>query len=766
MLLNRIYLRNFRVYEDELDLDIPPGLVGIYGPNGAGKSTLLEAIVFALWGRARTAKNQIRSSGVGGDCVAEVSFEHEGHLFIVRRTLSGINATIRAEAHADGLVMATGVRETGRYIHSVLGMDDVAFRASVFAEQKQLAAFSTQSPAERRRLVLQLLGITPLDAARDAARRDARATTEQHRRLRELLADLDVLAVAADDAEARAAAAETTAETEEATVEVHRSRAEEAAATVAVVETGKQAYDALVAEGRSARADMERASGAVKQLATEADELEAAAARLVDAERRSKALEPAETRFAALSAVLDATRAVDALVVAAEPPPPDQTTYDGVVEAAAAARDALASVKGRTQAAAADVERARQQAERSAALSNEADCPLCGQALGAAFESVQAHRATELAEATARLGALSAEQDLCQEAATTTAAALGAATADRQRAETVRAAWEQTSARRTDALSVLERARATVSAGVDLPHDAGALDAQREEAVAARKAARAATIEAERLRGRLERRQVVAAGLITARAEVDQATGRVEELLRRVKELDFDPARLAAARATYDEAAARTAAADRVARQARLAATQERTRAEGEARRLADATEQHATLATLQTDARHLSRLGDLLAEFRNTVVASVGPRLALQAAELFGELTDHDYDELRVDPETYELQISDGGRVFGLDRFSGSEVDLANLALRVAISEHVRFQSGGSVGLLVLDEVFGPLDQERKTRMLEALERLKGRFRQVLVVTHDNEIKDQLPNAIEVVKLPGRRATARLVGT
>jgi DNA repair exonuclease SbcCD ATPase subunit len=48
---------------------------------------------------------------------------------------------------------------------------------------------------------------------------------------------------------------------------------------------------------------------------------------------------------------------------------------------------------------------------------------------------------------------------------------------------------------------------------------------------------------------------------------------------------------------------------------------------------------------------------------------------------------------------------------------------------------------------------------------MLLALERLKARFRQVLVVTHDVEVKEQLPNAIEVAKLPGRRATARLVG-
>lgn len=766
MLVNRIYLRNFRVYEDELDLDVPPGLVGIYGPNGSGKSTLLEAIVFALWGKARTAKDEIRSSGVGGDCVAEVSFEHEGHLFVVRRTLSGINAAVRAEAQADGLVMATGVRETGRYIHSVLGMDDIAFRASVFAEQKQLAAFSTQSPAERRRLVLQLLGITPLDAARDAARRDARDTSEQHRRLRDLLPDVEVLTVAAADADAHAAAAEATAETEEAVVEVQRSRTEEAAAALAAAETGKAAYDTLVAEGHAARADLDRATATADRLAEEDSDLAAASARLVDAERRAQRLGSDEARCNALTAVLDATRAVEAMVLAPEPPPPDRAPHERAVEQAGLARDALASARGQAAAAGRDVERARDQAERSSGLSNEADCPLCGQALGAAFEAVQAHRAAELTEATERLTALTAEQHGCEDRAAAAAAALEAATTERHRAETARTVWEQTSARRADALAALARTRATIpSGGGDLQRDAATLASLRDEAGVALKEARAAAGEADRLRGRLERREVVSANLVGARSDVERAAARVADLLRQVKAMDFNPARLATARRDHHDATAVLAAADKTARQTRLAATQERTRAEGEARRLADAKEQHTTLATLQVDARHLSRLADLLAEFRNTVVASVGPRLALQAAELFGELTDHDYEELRVDPETFGLQITDSGRVFGLDRFSGSEVDLANLALRVAISEHVRFQSGGSVGLLVLDEVFGPLDEERKTRMLEALERLRGRFRQVMVVTHDNEIKEQLPNAIEVVKLPGRRATARLVG-
>jgi exonuclease SbcC len=262
----------------------------------------------------------------------------------------------------------------------------------------------------------------------------------------------------------------------------------------------------------------------------------------------------------------------------------------------------------------------------------------------------------------------------------------------------------------------------------------------------------------------LERRATVAEQLERARDRTAEFEHRVMVLRDKLRSLGFDQAALASATRALAEAQAVDDRTARLARAARLAAERAIASAEGEARRLADGEAQHAQLAALADESRHLGRMAELLHAFRNTIVATVGPRLAVQAAELFGELTDREYDRLEVDPETYELQICDGGRVFGLDRFSGSEVDLANLALRVAISEHVRFQSGGTVGLLVLDEVFGPLDEDRKARMLQALERLKGRFRQVLVVTHDADIKEQLPHAVEVLKLPGRRATARLL--
>ncbi|MGH9125237.1 MAG: AAA family ATPase [Acidimicrobiales bacterium] len=771
MLLKRLTLRNYRVYEDFLDLELPSGLVGIYGVNGSGKSTLLEAILFALWGKARTPKEEIRTAGVGGDCVVELTFEHEGHLYVVRRSLSGVNLAAKAEVHCDGLAMAEGVRDAGRYLHQVLGMDDAAFRASVFAEQKQLAAFSDRSPAQRRDLVLQLLGITPLDAAREAARRDAREARQSHERLRGMLADLEQLQLRADDAAALAEAALVVADTEEQAATAAERKATEAREAFARYDRLRQEYDGLVIEGRAAKEQLDSDLRTRDLLSAERADLEAAALTLVTVLPQADGLEVAQRRLELVSALARAEDAAAAVVVPPPPPLPDHAALSAAREAIDAAQAAASGAAGQVDALKAEVSRAREQAARSAQLSGSADCPLCGQALGDAFEQVQAHRAAEVHDAEARLSRASVTR-------TETAAALAAARArfddhqrDSDRLASATLEWERAASRLAAAEDALRVAQDVVS-DIDLEALARELSAAipcpARELVKALRAdtdgRRSAAATVARLNGRLERRPTVEAHLELARERVAESEHRVAVLRDKVRLLGFDRAALVAASDLATSAADTALHAARQAREARVTATRAAAQAESEARRLDDARAQHATLAALADDSRHLGRLAELLNAFRNTVVATVGPRLAVQAAELFAELTDHEYDYLQVDPDTYELQICDGGITFGLDRFSGSEVDLANLALRVAISEHVRFQSGGTVGLLVLDEVFGPLDQDRKARMLLALERLRGRFRQVLVVTHDTDIKEQLPSAIEVQKLPGRRARARLL--
>ena len=65
---------------------------------------------------------------------------------------------------------------------------------------------------------------------------------------------------------------------------------------------------------------------------------------------------------------------------------------------------------------------------------------------------------------------------------------------------------------------------------------------------------------------------------------------------------------------------------------------------------------------------------------------------------------------------------------------------------------------------MLVLDEVLGSLDEERKDLMVQTLGRLASRFHQLFVITHAERVKDQFPASILVQKTGRRRSTATLV--
>jgi DNA repair exonuclease SbcCD ATPase subunit len=749
-------LRNYRVFEQELELEIPPGLVGVYGLNGAGKSALIESIRFTLYGRSRTSMDEVRTAGVNAECITEVEFEHEGHLYTVRRTIAGASSQVKAEAHADGQQVAEGVRDTGRYVHSILGMDDAAFRASVFAEQKQLAAFSQQTPAERRKLVLQLLGITPLDAARDLARKDARLTQDSFERLRAVLPDLDAVRQAVAAAEAAAAEAEIRRADDEALAVAARADVEAAVSRHLNLDVLRQEHERLVAEGKAVREQHDKAVAWVAKLSEEKADLERAAERLKVLVPEAQGWQDAEARLRLVEGVVAAQAALDAVPVPVIPPVPDEAGSETARAVAEAAKVALATVNATLEAARVERDRAAQAVQRSSVLTGEGACPLCGQALGDAFEAVQAHRAAELAEIETRLNELELDRRQAVVLATTTGEQAAAMAKDLRATQTAWASHEKRVARRQEAEAVLADALAALGRPLE--------DGERTALAAEVERRRRAADECQRLQGRLERKDAVVAELDVEQASLAESLGRLEALRDKVAALGFRPENLTAALADRVRLQAAAEAATLRAQGSKVVATQARERAEAETRRLTEAVEQHERLGELAEEARHLARLADLLNNFRNTLVASVGPRLSAQAAELFAELTDREYDQLEVDPDTYEIKILDAGRTYGMGRFSGSETDLANLALRVAVSEHVRFQSGGAVGLLVLDEVFGPLDDDRKARMLLALERLRARFRQVLVVTHDTAIKEQLPNAIEVIKLPGRRATARAV--
>jgi exonuclease SbcC len=98
---------------------------------------------------------------------------------------------------------------------------------------------------------------------------------------------------------------------------------------------------------------------------------------------------------------------------------------------------------------------------------------------------------------------------------------------------------------------------------------------------------------------------------------------------------------------------------------------------------------------------------------------------------------------------------VHDDGAPFALARFSGGEADLANLCLRLAVSQVVAERAGTEgFGFLALDEIFGSQDEVRKGNILRALSSLSGRFRQILLITHIPDVKESADHVLRVEAL------------
>jgi exonuclease SbcC len=280
--------------------------------------------------------------------------------------------------------------------------------------------------------------------------------------------------------------------------------------------------------------------------------------------------------------------------------------------------------------------------------------------------------------------------------------------------------------------------------------------------------------DATRVRSLRERRaQLVVAGerLDEGRNDLQRIDDRLADLVSTVARLTdeaetlaFDGDAHAAAATALRDAGVTLEAARMQEREASDAAKEHEKTVERLEGQLTQARETAARVDELRSDARYLERTAMLLDGFRDHLVARVGPELSREAEALFRELTNHEYDDLRIHDDTLAIEIADGDSYFPISRFSGSETDLANLALRVAISTHLSRVSGADVGFMVLDEVLGSLDQERKDLMVTAMGRLANRFHQLFVITHSEQVKDQFPASILVQKTGRRRSVASLV--
>jgi exonuclease SbcC len=164
----RLELRNFLPYRapDPLRFD-GIHLACLTGPNGAGKSSILDAITWALWGKARANRDEELIHQGQDDMHVQLDFVQEGLTFRVLRKRS------RAKRSSTGTLDLFRLNDEGQWkldnepsmratqtrINALLRLDYETFVHSAFLQQGKADAFTTQTAAERKRILSEILGL-------------------------------------------------------------------------------------------------------------------------------------------------------------------------------------------------------------------------------------------------------------------------------------------------------------------------------------------------------------------------------------------------------------------------------------------------------------------------------------------------------------------------------------------------------------------------------------------------------------------------------
>jgi exonuclease SbcC len=783
MLIRRLRLVNFRQHADTL-LEFETGLTGIMGPNGAGKSTLLEAIAWAIYGTEATRgkKETLRRRGAPPRSRVEVELEFElgPHRYRIVRTLAS------AELFQDGEPnpIANSLATVTERVSHLLGMTRDEFFSTYFTGQKELAIMAQMTAPERAQFLSRVLGYEKLRLAQSRLkerRRIAQAVLEA--RKLELadplrLQEEEQLAAErlreAELASARLAATHRAAEAELVALRPEAERWEALQQTVLSLEGDLKVaeHGAVAAREQHIRLDRELAEalGAKSRL----DELMPRLVPLTALRAEREALDAAREAAGGRRS-LEARRAeligqierVDRRL--AELPPGEELAR--IVAAGTEVQGAQARLAQEAEVRRTAWVREKQDAEtqRKNLLAQHEDlreqrgrletagpdgkCPTCGRPLGDGYENVlelligqieevesqgkfYRQRIEQLQVEPSDLLDLVRQRDLLeQEGRGLTAMAAGL---EQQAAERVRLGLE-----RIGFAATVAELSADISAAPE------SYDEPRHAVVRQQIAAlEPDALLAERLRNSAERAEDLVGRAALAEQELSGREATVKTLREQLAGLGWSAEAAEAIRA-------RRRAVERAVQQAEV----ETARAAGE---LTGALAQRAEVARRReererraTEVQRLSddvllqheldrALGDLRTDLNNTL----RPDLSELASGFLRDLTTGRYTDLELD-EDYIATIVEEGEPKPV--ISGGEEDVANLALRLAISQMIAERAGQPLSLLVLDEIFGSLDEERRGAVVDLLRNLADRFPQVILITHVESVRDGFDRVIRL---------------
>ncbi|MEP6780561.1 MAG: SMC family ATPase [Gemmatimonadaceae bacterium] len=784
MRLISMRLQNFRQHEDT-NITFERGLTGIIGLNGAGKSTILEAIAWSLYGNsaARGTRDSIRFSGAKARASVRVQLEFElaGHRYRVVRGLTS------AECFLDGAdsPIASTLSGVSELLQRRLGMTRSEFFHTYFTGQKELDVMAALGPVERARFLSRVLGYDKLSGAQELVREKRRALVAEANGLKQGMPDADSISRQLSEAQSRLVAARSRSQEAEKSQRETEEQLEHWAPRWIDAQAERERGNQLSTEMRVVENEVASALREVQRLDHERAEIDVA----------QKEVAPLMPMLIALPALREQLSAQDALAGAeskrqtllerlrsgaeeegklAEREVQLETAPQLEREASASLatqRNALAEVERELDDARTAWTRDKQEAEtrlealrtqyaeledqrgKLEGLGEESPCPTCGRPLGKSYRSVLDLLTEQIStmkvdgdyyrQRGKQLMRIPDNVEKLEERRKTAQQELAASERRYLKIQNAVAELGTLFEQRTKVTGRLEETRQALTA-LPTGYDAGRHSSLRGDV------AQLGEIERRvaRLSGLVERDAPVRVDQERAREKLGRTRERIASLQTLRDTLRIDEAAYLIVREQHERVAtlARQVALEAVVAQGDVARAQSEL-ANGENRRL-ELVKLVARLAELENDKRLHDELDRTYTDLRTDLNTQLRPELAEIAGGFLRSLTDGRYSALEFDDD-YNVIVLENE--LPKQVVSGGEEDLCNLVLRLAISQMIAERAGQAFSLLILDEVFGSLDETRRDNVIELLRRLQDRFEQVIVITHIEQVREGLDRVLVV---------------
>ncbi|MGB4269991.1 MAG: SMC family ATPase [Spirochaetota bacterium] len=787
MIIQSLKMINFKQYADAC-IEFKEGLVGIIGKNGSGKSTLFDAIMCALYGELPVNKELIRCSFAGDNATVKIELvcQIEGNQYTILREFRGKNLNAFASLYKNDQAIVTGAGEVSRAIEKIIGMSKEAFKRSVFAAQGELREISESRGGQRRELIRKIMGFQMLDEILQVIRNDKNdkkryidgqvamlftdeEIADKQEQLKNLSSEFDAkekelqnIVNQYTEAQKKLSGVKQLFDTQQRKYQKYNELMQESTKLNSALDNCKKNINDV----RSRLVELEKMKEECEKLKEDEQkylELKKQKDKLEELRIKDKEKIEIEKQLKVLKEELNEKNIF--IQSLEEEIASLGTISDAISDNEKNKKDIEITIKnlqkqylelshniGGIQKA---IQDRRKHIEYIKKLGKNAECPTCLRPLQEAYDATIKRLSNEIEQY--QNNEIATLQNQLQGIDKSIQAAEKAKKEIEEKLNTLNQTKAQLTVKKKN-IELIKKELLIKQKQLDTLH-------QRFEVLknvvfdentynhVVNEYNRCEKIHARfiELSARINEIPSLQKKIQDLQKQNSEFEAKIKSNSLAIQKLDFAIKDYEQSKREYEQAFAQQESLAKKMHEEEIALQRLHHTVEQIKSELQRDNDNRKKVEEARNELVLLQRLESVMDDFRSWILLNAKPLIESYASSLFHQLTQGRYQEIRIDDD-FNFLIMDDGDWYPLSRFSGGEIDCANLCLRIAISNAIRdFTGCGAVGFMAFDEIFGSQDNDRRNAIINALYSLQEQYRQIFIISHIDDVKEMFPSILHV---------------